>query len=133
MDEFLVPGKPSALWDEDSDLPVKVLDLQDFSESSADVIADVAESGWQRRAGLPAAATILRQAPPQLEWCLPAGLSFALCVQDPLCIVEQQNFDQLCSLLRCFHLIPGPKRRQLVDRRACCLPCACTASKVFIH
>jgi condensin complex subunit 1 len=46
-----------------------------------------------------------------------------LCDQDPLCIVEQQNFDQLCSLVACFERVEGPKRRQLIDSLCSSLTC----------
>ena len=42
MDEFLVPAEPAELWG-DSDLPFKVLNLQDLSESSQEEIAELAE------------------------------------------------------------------------------------------
>lgn len=61
------------------------------------------------------------EAKPQIQLC--TGISFSLCDQDPLCIVEQNNFDHLCSLLRCFTLIDGPKRRQLVDSLCSSLTC----------
>ena len=53
----------------------------------------------------------------------PADLAFVLCDQDPLCIVEQQNFDQLCSLVACFGQVDGPKRRQLIDSLCSSLTC----------
>ena len=40
-----------------------------------------------------------------------------------MCIVEQQNFDRLVSLLRCWDAIEGPKRRQLVDSLCSSLTC----------
>ena len=46
-----------------------------------------------------------------------------LCDNDPLCIVEQENFDQLCSLLRCFPRVDGSKRRQLLDSLCSSLTC----------
>jgi hypothetical protein len=46
-----------------------------------------------------------------------------LCDQDPLCIVEQPNFDALCSIVRCFHLLEAPKRRQLLDALCSSLTC----------
>ncbi len=52
-----------------------------------------------------------------------AGVSFKLCDDNPLCIIDQQNFDQLCSVVRCFDLLEGPKRRQLVDALCSSLTC----------
>lgn len=52
-----------------------------------------------------------------------ADLAFVLCDQDPLCIVEQQNFDQLCSLVAAWGRIEGPKRRQLIDSLCSSLTC----------
>ncbi len=56
--------------------------------------------------------------------CSPAAdLAFVLCDQDPLCIVEQANFDQLCSLAAVFGRVAGPKRRQLIDSLCSSLTC----------
>lgn len=52
-----------------------------------------------------------------------ADLAFVLCDQDPLCIVEQANFDQLCSLAAVFGRVAGPKRRQLIDSLCSSLTC----------
>lgn len=46
-----------------------------------------------------------------------------LCDQDPLCIVEQQNFDQLCSLVAAFGRVQGAQRRQLIDSLCSSLTC----------
>lgn len=46
-----------------------------------------------------------------------------LCDQDPLCIVEQAKFDQLCSLAAVFGRVAGPKRRQLIDSLCSSLTC----------
>lgn len=46
-----------------------------------------------------------------------------LCDQDPLCIVEQSNFDQLCSLVAAWGRVEGPKRRQLIDSLCSSLTC----------
>jgi len=62
----------------------------------------------------------LVDSPPLVDF---VGLAFVLCDQDPLCIVEQQNFDQLVGLLRCWELIEGSKRRQLVDSLCSSLTC----------
>ncbi|GAB4818223.1 hypothetical protein N2152v2_005269 [Parachlorella kessleri] len=96
MDEFIVPADPGELFKDDSDgaLPLKVVNLTDLSEASPEEIGELAE-----------------------------GLSFVLCDNDPLCIVEQDNFDQLCSLLRCFRRVDGSKRRQLVDSLCSSLTC----------
>ena len=51
------------------------------------------------------------------------GVSFKLCDDNPLCIIDQQNFDQLCSVVRCFDLLEGPKRRQLLDALCSSLTC----------
>ena len=53
----------------------------------------------------------------------PPDLAFVLCDQDPLCIVEQQNFDQLCSLVAAWGRVDSPKRRQLVDSLCSSLTC----------
>ena len=50
-------------------------------------------------------------------------MAFKLCDDNPLCIIEQQNFDQLCSVVRCFDLLDGPKRRQLLDALCSSLTC----------
>ena len=65
----------------------------------------------------------LRSSPAAARPTLPADLAFVLCDQDPLCIVEQQNFDQLASLVACFGRVEGPKRRQLIDSLCSSLTC----------
>ncbi|KAG7674430.1 hypothetical protein Ndes2437B_g00695 [Nannochloris sp. 'desiccata'] len=93
--EFIMPsGDPEELWLEDSELPMKVNNLLDFSGGCTDDIGEIAE-----------------------------GVSFKLCDDNPLCIIDQQNFDQLCSLVRCFDLLEGPKRRQLLDALCSSLTC----------
>lgn len=61
--------------------------------------------------------------PPCPRLLLYAELAFALCDSDPLCIVEQRHFDQLCSLLRAWLVVEGPKRRQLLDALCTSLTC----------
>ena len=50
-------------------------------------------------------------------------LAFVLCDQDPLCIVEQANFDALCSLVAAWPRVGGPQRRQLIDSLCSSLTC----------
>lgn len=52
-----------------------------------------------------------------------AGVAFKLCDDDPLCIIQQQNFDQLCSVVRCFEMLEGGRRRQLLDALCSSLTC----------
>jgi hypothetical protein len=46
-----------------------------------------------------------------------------LCDQDPLCIVEQANFDALASVVRVFDLLAPRRRRQLLDALCSSLTC----------
>ena len=87
---------------------------------SRDRQAAAAAAGLAR--GLPCAEPP-RRPPPLPPPCVRAGLSYALCDSDPLCITEQANFDQLCSLLRAWGRLDGPQRRQLVDSLTSSLTC----------
>ena len=80
---------------------------------------------WCRRSPPPLAACSRRAACPGPAPARPppADLAFVLCDQDPLCIVEQANFDQLCSLAAVFGRVAGPKRRQLIDSLCSSLTC----------
>lgn len=50
MDEFQVPAEPGDLWDERSDLPFKVLNLEDLSEGSPEEVGELAEGEWAQPA-----------------------------------------------------------------------------------
>jgi hypothetical protein len=41
--EFIMPGEPDELWLEDSELPMKVQNLLDFSEGCTEDIGEIAE------------------------------------------------------------------------------------------
>eukprot|EP00887_Chlorella_sp_A99_P003643 scaffold7.g3643.t1 len=92
-EEFVVPAEPAELW-QDSELAFRAEGFVDLSQSAPEEVGEIAEN-----------------------------VAFVLCDQDPLCVVEQQNFDSLCSLLAAFHLVEGPKRRQLVDSLCSSLTC----------
>lgn len=142
MDEFIVPAEPAELWREGSDLPFKVQELQDLSESPAEDVAELAE-GEPGLLRVPARRCCLVG---RCDWCRPsrgkpwsaagrpraahtgsaatlAGVAFRLCDGDPLCVVEQPNFDQLCSLLRAWPRLEGPQRRALLDALCSSLTC----------
>lgn len=44
--EFIMPGEPEQLWLPDSELPLKVKNLFDFSEGCSEDIGEVAEGMW---------------------------------------------------------------------------------------
>ncbi|KAL4434047.1 hypothetical protein ABPG75_000488 [Micractinium tetrahymenae] len=94
MDEFTIPGDPEALWAPDCELAFRCEAFVDLSDAPLEEVGDAAEN-----------------------------LAFVLCDQDPLCIVEQANFDQLCSLVAAWARVEGPKRRQLLDSLCSSLTC----------
>ncbi|KAL4446838.1 hypothetical protein ABPG77_008082 [Micractinium sp. CCAP 211/92] len=94
MEEFSIPEEPQLLWAPDSELAFRCEAFVDLSDAPLDEVGDAAEN-----------------------------LAFVLCDQDPLCIVEQANFDQLCSLVAAWARVEGPKRRQLIDSLCSSLTC----------
>ena len=120
MDEFVVPAEPEELWRDDSQLAFRAQDFVDLTQSSPEKVGEIAES---ELAGLRFATLGALLGPSLTSPRLAADVAFVLCDQDPLCVVEQQNFDQLCSLLAAFPLVDGPKRRQLIDSLCSSLAC----------
>ena len=116
--EFTMPGEPEELWLPDSELPMTVKNLLDFSGGCNEDIGDITEG---RAAVQP--NFIVNNPRSHSRFLSIAAVSFKLCDEDPLCITEQKNFDHLCSVVRCFHLLEGPKRRQLLDALCSSLTC----------
>lgn len=115
-------GEPEELWLEDFELPMKVKNLLDFSEGCTDDIGDIAEGMPCRFPHFHLPTNLQTQRSYSFS-SLNTGVAFKLCDDNPLCIIEQQNFDQLCSVVRCFDLLEGPKRRQLLDALCSSLTC----------
>ena len=117
-----MPGEPDELWLPDSELPYKVKNLLDFSGGCSEDIGEIAE-GMLFTCNEFIFFIFLILIPISHLLFYFTGVSFKLCDENPLCIIEQANFDQLCSVIRCFELLQGPKRRQLLDALCSSLTC----------
>jgi hypothetical protein len=111
-DEFCIPAKAVDLLNEDAELSLKVRRLHEFEDAAAAELEEYAEGAKSEHQQI----VIFSQRKP----CCPtdglsslfstttyspsaAGALYDICNQDALCIVEQELFDKLYSIIRCRH------------------------------
>ncbi len=106
-DEFCIPAKAEDLINEDEELPFKIRRLNNFEDAAPAEVEEYAEGTHsydslysgddeeicaKRDNGASDRFTPLP---------LVAGALYDICNQDALCVVEQDLFDKLYSIIRC--------------------------------
>ncbi|CAL5220968.1 g3074 [Coccomyxa viridis] len=120
-DEFCIPAKAEDLINEDEELPFKIRRLNNFEDAAPAEVEEYAEGTHsydslysgddeeicaKRDNGASDRFTPLP---------LVAGALYDICNQDALCVVEQDLFDKLYSIIRGFKHVSSISRKRLVD------------------
>ena len=114
-DEFRIPAKPVDLLNEDADLSLKVRRLHEFEDAAAVEIEEYAEGAslmhqqsmilYDEHQCCPIACSSFCSSAAQHIRFTAAGALYDICNQDALCIVEQELFDKIYSIIRCTSML----------------------------